>query len=79
MANRNGMILYSNSPLMIGQDVYRSEFQARLPSALKDSLPTFASKSIEGESSLQDFSLRNEPITIAYQPIMLESNLVRCM
>src|SRR5690606_2976836 len=41
------------------------------PLELKDSFIEFVSRSIEGESGLQDFSVRGETTTIAYEPILI--------
>ncbi len=71
MLDRDGMILYSNSAFLTGKNVYGREFQARLPLELKDSFIEFVSRSIEGESGLQDFSVRGETTTIAYEPILI--------
>ncbi len=71
MVDRDGMILYSNSAFLTGKNVYGREFQARLPLELKDSFIEFVSRSIEGESGLQDFSVRGETTTIAYEPILI--------
>ncbi|HEX7033977.1 MAG TPA: sensor histidine kinase [Nitrososphaera sp.] len=72
MVDRNGMILYSNSALLTGQNVYAPEFQARLPPELKNSFLGFVGRSIAGESGLQDFSVEGATATIAYEPIVIK-------
>ncbi|MFL6420638.1 MAG: cache domain-containing protein [Nitrososphaeraceae archaeon] len=76
LLDRNGVILYSNTPLLhSGKNVFGNEMQSTFSSVLsshtKDSLNNLFENSLQGSIGSQDISAQGKTNTIAYEPIMI--------
>jgi signal transduction histidine kinase len=76
LLDRNGVILYSNSPLLhSGKNIFGNEMQSTFSSVLsshtKDSLNNLFQNSLQGSIGSQDISAQGKTNTIAYEPVMI--------
>jgi signal transduction histidine kinase len=76
LLDRNGVILYSNSPLLhSGKNIFGNEMQSNFSSVLssptKDSLNNLFENSLQGSIGSQDISAQGKTNTIAYEPVMI--------
>ena len=75
LLDRNGIILYSNTPSFIGQNVFGNKMQSVFSSFLspqaKNSLNHLLGISLEGNTGSADILVQGEMNTIAYEPVIL--------
>jgi signal transduction histidine kinase len=76
LLDRNGVVLYSNSPLLHGgKNIFGNEMQGTFSSVLsshtKDSLNNLFENSLQGNVGSQDISAQGKTNTIAYEAVMI--------
>ena len=69
MIDRNGTILYSANTTYIGKNIFGDEFQAILPTEVKDSFNSFVRDSLSGSAGAGEITYQGNTSTIAYQPV----------
>ena len=74
LLDRNGVILYSNTPLLdSGKNIFGNEMQSTFSYALspktKDSLNNLFENSLQARIGSQDFFVQGKMNTIAYEPV----------
>jgi signal transduction histidine kinase len=76
LLDRNGVILYSSTPLLhSSKNIFGNEMQSNFSSVLsshaKDSLNNLFENSLQGSIGSQDISAQGKTNTIAYEPVMI--------
>jgi len=75
LLDRNGIILYSNTPSFIGQNVFGNKMQSVFSSFFspqaKNSLNNLLGISLEGTTGSADILVQGKMNTIAYEPVIL--------
>jgi signal transduction histidine kinase len=73
LLDRNGIILYSNTPSFIGKYVFGNDIQSALSSLLtskdRDSLNNLIRRSLLGGTGSSDISAQGKMSTISYEPV----------
>ncbi|MFL6407155.1 MAG: ATP-binding protein [Nitrososphaeraceae archaeon] len=73
LLDRNGIILYSNTPSFIGKYVFGNDIQSALSSLLtskdRDSLNNLIRRSLLGGTGSRDISAQGKMSTISYEPV----------
>ncbi|MFL6318811.1 MAG: ATP-binding protein [Nitrososphaeraceae archaeon] len=73
LLDRNGIILYSNTPSFIGKYVFGNDIQSALASLLtskdRDSLNNLIRRSLLGGTGSSDISAQGKMSTISYEPV----------
>jgi hypothetical protein len=69
LVDPNGVILYARQESLIGSNIYGSQFQALLPSYLKDPFYNMINQSLKGQTGYVDFRGEGVNSTIAYEPV----------
>jgi len=69
----SGVILYSSNESAIGGNVFASQFQDALPTALKTPFDSMLNQSLHGVPGVSDFSYNGSSGTLAYQPVYVSS------
>ena len=72
LIDRNGVILYSRNEEVVGRNYLAPEFQSLIPAEIKDSYNKILENGLQGKSGSQDFLLRGNVTTLAYQPIVID-------
>ena len=68
----NGVILYSRNEDVVGRNYLAPEFQSLIPAEIKDSYNKILENGLQGKSGSQDFLLRGNVTTLAYQPVVID-------
>lgn len=73
LLDRNGMVLYSDTPSFMGKNVFGNEIQSNLSSSLslesKNLFNTLMKSSLQGGSGIGEISAQGETSTISYAPV----------
>jgi hypothetical protein len=73
LLDRNGIIVYSNTPSFIGKYVFGNDIQSALSSLLtskdRDSLNNLIRRSLLGGTGSRDISAQGKMSTISYEPV----------
>ena len=73
LLDRNGMVLYSDTPSFMGKNIFGSEIQSNLSSSLslesKNSFNNLIKSSLRGESGIGEISAQGDTSTISYAPV----------
>ena len=72
LIDRNGVILYSRNEEVVGRNYLAPEFQSLIPAEIKDSYNKILENGLQGKSGSQDFLLRGNVTTLAYQPVVID-------
>lgn len=73
--DKNGIILYSSdSPKLVGKNIFAPEAQSLLPADIKDTFNQFIHRSLNGKSGYGDFVEQGKTSTIAYDPVQIHGN-----
>jgi signal transduction histidine kinase len=72
LIDRNGVILYSRNEEVVGRNYLAPEFQNLIPAEIKDSYNKILENGLQGKSGSQDFLLRGNVTTLAYQPVVID-------
>ncbi len=69
MLDRSGIILYSSNDSLIGKHIFGDEFQAILPTEIRDTFTSFLRDSLTGSSGSGEVTVQRNTSTVAYQPV----------
>jgi signal transduction histidine kinase len=75
LIDSEGVILYSDNSILIGKNVFGSEFQSLLRplgSKFQESFGSFLKDSLGGQAGSSNFAVNGSSVTIAYQPVSLQ-------
>ena len=72
LMDKNGVIIYSRNPLLIGKNYQDSKFQALIPQEIKGPYNAILERSLKGSSGADDLLLMGgNKTTISYQPVYI--------
>ncbi len=72
LMDKNGVIIYSRNPVLIGKNYLDSRFQSLIPKEIKESYNSILEKSLRGSSGADDLLLMGgNKTTISYQPVYI--------
>jgi signal transduction histidine kinase len=71
LTDREGTVLYSEAPQIIGKDIFGPETQAILPDEMEGTFYSIVSSALAGNTGSGDFSYQGNVSTIAYQPVKI--------
>src|SRR5919112_78239 len=72
LMDKNGVIIYSRNPLLIGKNYQDSQFQALIPKEIKGPYNSILERSLQGSSGADDLLLMGgNKTTITYQPVYI--------
>ena len=72
LMDKNGVIIYSRNPLLIGKNYQDSKFQSLIPQEIKGPYNAILERSLKGSSGADDLLLMGgNKTTISYQPVYI--------
>ncbi len=72
LMDKNGIIIYSRNPLLIGKNYQDSKFQSLIPQEIKGPYNAILERSLKGSSGADDLLLMGgNKTTISYQPVYI--------
>ncbi len=72
LMDKNGVIIYSRNPVLIGKNYLDSRFQSLIPKEIKEPYNSILEKSLRGSSGADDLLLMGgNKTTISYQPVYI--------
>ncbi len=72
LMDKNGVIIYSRNPALIGKNYLESEFQSLIPQEIKGPYNSILERSLQGSSGADDLLLNGgNKTTITYQPVYI--------
>jgi signal transduction histidine kinase len=72
MTDREGTILFSQTPELLGKNVFGPETQAILPEGVKESFNQVLTDALAGRTGSGDLTYQGETSTIAYEPVAIK-------
>ncbi len=72
LMDKNGVIIYSRNPTLIGKNYLEKEFQSLIPQEIKGPYNSILERSLQGSSGADDLLLKGgNKTTITYQPVYI--------
>lgn len=72
LMDKNGVIIYSRNPVLIGKNYLEKEFQSLIPQEIKGPYNSILERSLQGSSGADDLLLMGgNKTTITYQPVYI--------
>ncbi|MEJ7641467.1 MAG: sensor histidine kinase [Candidatus Nitrosocosmicus sp.] len=72
LMDKNGVIIYSRNPVLIGKNYLENEFQSLIPQEIKGPYNSILERSLQGSSGADDLLLMGgNKTTITYQPVYI--------
>ena len=72
LMDKNGVIIYSRNPALIGKNYLDTEFQSLIPKEIKGPYNSILERSLQGSSGADDLLLMGgNKTTISYQPVSI--------
>ncbi len=72
LMDKNGVIIYSRNPVLIGKNYLDTRFQSLIPKEIKEPYNSILEKSLRGSSGADDLLLMGgNKTTISYQPVYI--------
>ncbi len=72
LMDKNGVIIYSRNPSLIGKNYLENEFQSLIPQEIKGPYNSILERSLQGSSGADDLLLMGgNKTTITYQPVYI--------
>ena len=72
LMDKNGVIIYSRNPALIGKNYLENEFQSLIPQEIKGPYNSILERSLQGSSGADDLLLKGgNKTTITYQPVYI--------
>lgn len=72
LMDKNGVIIYSRNPVLIGKNYLEKEFQSLIPQEIKGPYNSILERSLQGSSGADDLLLKGgNKTTITYQPVYI--------
>ena len=72
LMDKNGVIIYSRNPALIGKNYLEKEFQSLIPQEIKGPYNSILERSLQGSSGADDLLLKGgNKTTITYQPVYI--------
>ena len=72
LMDKNGVIIYSRNPILIGKNYLDTEFQSLIPKEIKGPYNSILERSLQGSSGADDLLLMGgNKTTITYQPVYI--------
>jgi signal transduction histidine kinase len=74
LTDREGTVLFSEAPEIIGKDIFGPETHAVLPDEIEGAFYSIIRAALQGQTGSGDFTYQGNVSTIAYQPVKIGEN-----